>query len=214
MDEAIRNGIEIAEVFAVVDDSDTWARCEAADVALTAVTPEVIESLAGSMNPRGPVSVISIPAPPTLERRDTIVLWDIADPGNAGTIIRSAAAFGLQVAATEATVDLWSPKVLRAGVGGHFRNPPVLGLAADPRLLTAAGLRLIAAVGAEGESPEEAIAGPEPVAIVVGNEAHGLPDEVVATSGATAVSLPMPGGAESLNVAVAASILMYLRMTG
>jgi TrmH family RNA methyltransferase len=209
--EALDNDIEIIDVFASPDDTTTAALCDAAGVALTLATPGIVATLAGTVNPRGPVAVITIPQPEQLAQRDTVVLWELADPGNAGTIIRSAAAFGFQVAATNRTVDVWSPKVLRAAMGGHFRTRPVDGLPAAGVHFASRGLRLVAAVRTGGEKPEEVLGDAEPTAIVVGNEAHGLPAELLHASDVVQVSIPMPGGSESLNAAVAASILMYLR---
>jgi TrmH family RNA methyltransferase len=138
-------------------------------------------------------------------------MWDVADPGNAGTIIRSAAAFGFQVVATAGCVDLWSPKVVRAGVGGHFRTSIVAGFGPVPRGLVEAGLRPFVAEAGGATSPEAMVGTSGPVALIVGNEARGTPAAVVEELGVEALSLAMPGGTESLNAAVAASILMYLR---
>ena len=212
LEEAAAAGGEVHEVFALGSDSATSRQCETAGWDLSAVTPEVMDELAASMNPRGPVAVISVPPPPPLETTDSVVLWDIADPGNAGTIIRTAGAFGFQVIATANTVDLWSPKVIRSAVGGHFRSPPIEGVAPDPRVLIAAGLEPIAAAAGEAESVAAAMRSTSSVALLIGNEAHGIPESVVDSPGVGAFSIPMPGGAESLNAAVAAGIAMYLRM--
>ena len=128
------------------------------------------------------------------------------------TIVRTAAALGFHVAATAGSVDLWSPKVVRAAVGGHFRTSLTTGLTNVPRGLVAAGLRPVVAVATATEQAEVAIGGAEPVALVIGNEAHGVPDDLIDDVSVEPVSLAMPGGAESLNAGVAAGILMYLRM--
>ena len=212
LEEAAAAAAQIQEVFALEEDAATARICKEQGCSLLRVTPQVMGALASSVNPRGPVAVVSIPETPPLEPRDSVVLWDIADPGNAGTIIRTAGAFGFQVIATAGCVDLWSPKVIRSGVGGHFRAPPIVDLDPDPGVLIASGLTpLVAAAGASAPA-DEVVGIPVPVALIIGNEAHGVPGRVVDTPGVNVFSLPMPGGAESLNAAVAAGIAMYLRM--
>lgn len=211
LEEAATAAITVHEVFARVGDVATRQVCETNAWPVRIVTADVMETLASSVSPRGPVAVIAVPATPSIEARDSVVLWGIADPGNAGTIIRTAGALGFQVIATAETVDLWSPKVIRAGVGGHFRTPPIEGLAADPSLLVAVGLTPLVAI-AEAPTPvHEAVQVPDPVALIIGNEAHGVPADVLHAAGVGAFSIPMPGGSESLNASVAAGIAMYLR---
>ncbi|MEA2000752.1 MAG: RNA methyltransferase [Actinomycetota bacterium] len=211
LEEAIRAGVIIHEVYAAPDDATTAATCERIGIEQTLVSNEVLASLASSVSPRGPVAVVSVPASAAIRPMDSIVMWDVSDPGNAGTIIRSAAAFGFQVIATAGCVDLWSPKVVRAGVGGHFRTPLVDTTELSPQVLMGAGLRAFVAAAGSSTSPTEMVETVGPVAIIVGNEAHGVPEAVREGSGAVPISLTMPGGTESLNVGVAASILMYLR---
>lgn len=209
--EAIAAGVAIHDVFALPDDQDAAMLSAQAGVDPTPVTQEILSGLASSVSPRGPVVVISIPDSAVLRPVDSIVMWDVADPGNAGTIIRSAAAFGFQVVATEGCVDLWSPKVVRAGMGGHFRTPLVQLL--DPAAPSLGEVALHTFVGEAGgvTSPETMVRTPGAVALVVGNEAHGVLAGATEELGAEVLSLEMPGGTESLNAGVAASILMYLR---
>lgn len=212
--EAIAAGVMIHDVYTVPDDPAAARLCEEAGVQPTPVSREALVGLASSVSPRGPVAVISIPESAPLRAADSIVMWDVADPGNAGTIVRSAAAFGFQVVATQGCVDLWSPKVVRAGVGGHFRSPPVEILGSVPGALVAAGLRPFVAEAGSATPPEVMVQTPGPVALIVGNEAHGVPATVAEDMGVETLSLEMPGGTESLNAGVAASILMYLRSAG
>ena len=214
LEEARSAGIIVDEVFALAGDAETAASCHREGWQLHEVAPDVMAALASSVNPRGPVAVAAIPDSPQIECRDSVVLWGVADPGNAGTIIRTAGAFGFQVIATAGSVDLWSPKVVSAGVGGHFRANPVEGMAADLVVLQAAGLRPLVATSAGVTRVDDAVRGEEPVALVVGNEAHGVPEEVIGAPGVETFMIPMPGGTESLNAAVAASISMYLRIAG
>jgi TrmH family RNA methyltransferase len=201
----------IHEVFAAPDDTTTAGICARIGVEPTLVSEQVLTSLASSVSPRGPVAVVSVPASGVLQATDSVVMWEISDPGNAGTIIRSAAAFGFQVIATVGCVDLWSPKVVRAAVGGHFRTPLVDIAHPVPQVLIEAGLRPFVAAAASSASPTEMNEAAGPVAIIVGNEAHGVPEGVHHQAGVVPISLAMPGGTESLNAGVAASILMYLR---
>ncbi len=210
LQEAVRNSVAVREVFALPDDAVTAEVARSEGLELVEVSPEVLERLASSVNPRGPVAVIDIPPPAELSTGDTIVLWEISDPGNAGTIIRTAAAFGFQVVASSGTVDLWSPKVLRAGVGGHFRTAIVTGIDHIEDLDRVGLVPLAMATGGIAIDKVD-MSDPSPVAFIVGNEAHGLPRGL--RDGATVLSLPMPGGTESLNAGVAASIAMFLRMT-
>lgn len=212
LEEALAAGIVISEVFATEDDGAAAALCSDAGLQVTLVSERVLESLAGSVTPRGPISVIAIPDGNELEAKDTLVLWDIGDPGNAGTMVRTAAALGFEVAATHGSVDLWSPKVVRAAVGGHFRTKLITGLRAEPGELAVAGLQPVIGTALATRKAEEALGGNEPVALIIGNEAHGVPDELVNDPVVQPVSLAMPGGTESLNAGVAAGILMYLRM--
>lgn len=199
MEEALAAGVQFERVFALPDDPrrDEWP-------GVTIIDDRVMHRLAPTENPRGPVAVARIPrwSPPARDRH-LLVLWGVADPGNVGTIIRSAAAFGLGVVVAPDAADPWSPKALRAGAGGHFRLPSlsrVEGL--DPL----ADHRLAATVVGGGE--DLARLGEGPWAFLIGPEAHGLEADVVERS-EVSVSIPMPGRMESLNAAVAASIIAY-----
>jgi TrmH family RNA methyltransferase len=150
------------------------------------------------------VAVIAVPEPDQLEAKPTVVLWEVETPGTVGTLIRSAAAFGWNVACYRGA-DPWSPKVLRAGAGAHFglSIAELEDLAAVRRV----GLSPMATVASGGRIPE-VVEVSDPVALLVGNEAHGLPREVV--EGADGViTIPMRG-LDSLNAAVAGSIAMYV----
>ena len=136
----------------------------------------------------------------------TVVMDRLQDPGNVGSILRSAAALGVrQVLALQGTVALWSAKVLRAGMGAHFGLRLVEGLqvadlkplAAQLVLTTSHGSRLL------HEAPL-----PAAPAWVFGHEGAGV-DEALAALGHLRVTIPQPGGQESLNVAAAAAVCLY-----
>jgi TrmH family RNA methyltransferase len=198
------SGVDLAVVFTLDRDAVPAGVDPAAEI--VTVSDSVLRRLSGTEHPRGPVAVAAIPESAPLTRHDTVVLVDVGDPGNAGTILRSAAAFGFHVASTPGTVDLWSPKVLRSAAGAHFQTE-VASLDDDPvSALGRAGLTSVALVVAGGEPIEEVH---EPVVgLLVGSEAHGL-DATIAAGVDRRVTLAMPGGTESLNAAVAASIAMY-----
>ena len=136
----------------------------------------------------------------------TVVLDRLQDTGNVGTILRTAAAFGfVQVVALKGTAALWSPKVVRAGMGAHFTLELVEG--ADTAALDALELPLLAT------SPHAPVALhladlPWPCAWVLGHEGQGVAAELMERC-AMAVRIAQPGGEESLTVAVAAAICLY-----
>jgi TrmH family RNA methyltransferase len=210
--EALDAGVVIHEILATPDDEVAAELATGAGLAVTEVSNDVLVGMASSVNPRGPISIIAIPGGGEVASVDSLVLWDVADPGNAGTMIRTAAAFGFQVLATDGTVDLWSPKVVRSAVGGHFRTTITEGLPERLDGLAAAGLTVIVATADGTPAADVALDGPGPIALMIGNEAHGVPDAIVHADGVQTISLAMPGGSESLNAAVSAGILMYLRL--
>jgi TrmH family RNA methyltransferase len=151
--------------------------------------------------------VLDMPQAATL-RPDcaSLVLDRVQDPGNVGSMLRSAAAFGFgQVLALKGTAALWSPKVLRAGMGAHFGLHLVESLAeAD---LAALAVPLVATDPHAGPALHE-LQLPRPCAWVLGHEGQGLSASLAAAC-ALRVRIPQPGGEESLNVAAAAAIVLY-----
>jgi RNA methyltransferase, TrmH family len=136
----------------------------------------------------------------------SLVLDRVQDAGNVGSILRSAAALGFtQVLALEGSAALWSPKVLRAGMGAHFALELAEGLAADD--LDRLGLPLLAGSSHAEVALDDAVL-PFPCAWVFGHEGQGVALQVL-TRCAHVVRIPQPGGEESLNVAAAAAICLY-----
>jgi TrmH family RNA methyltransferase len=198
--------------------------------AVFSVTEPVLASCADTETPQGIVATVRIrvrglseflgelalPCPRRTAAASVapllLVLDRLRDPGNAGTILRTAAAAGVAgVVALGGTVDFLSPKVLRAAMGAAFRIPLVEDDGECPRdiisRLSACGLRTLAASPRAGKPCYQAdFTGP--LAILVGNEATGVSPELEEAAGEL-VSIPMSGHAESLNVAVAAGILLY-----
>jgi TrmH family RNA methyltransferase len=163
--------------------------------------------------PQGVLAIAAVP-PRSLDQLELppaarlLVLDGVQDPGNVGTILRTAAALG--VAATLAlpgTVDLWNAKVVRSAMGAHFRHPALscTGEALDA-FLAARGVTLWGA-DAHG-APVTGLARPQRLALAVGNEGGGL-SPAVRERAACLVSLPIAPDVDSLNVAVATGILLY-----
>ena len=179
-------------------------RCEAAGSLITEVSTRVLEAISTTVEPQDPVGVISIPEPHGLEVRRTVVAVEISDPGNVGTLIRSAGALGWQVALIGGA-DPWSPKVLRASAGVQLSHPAVT--VQELEQLVGVGLHPVAAAVSGGIDPES-LETDRPIALLIGNEAHGLPDSVVDQCAAS-VTIPMPGDVESLNAGIAGAVAMY-----
>jgi TrmH family RNA methyltransferase len=140
-----------------------------------------------------------------------VVMAAVQDPGNIGTIVRSAEAFGATgVVTTRGSADPWSPKALRASAGSGLRFPILRGMAIPVLLaqLRVAGVTIVAAsshsAGVSGAGADLR----EAVAIFIGNEGAGLPREIEHVADAR-ISIPMSAGVESLNAGVAASVVLY-----
>ncbi len=138
-----------------------------------------------------------------------VVLAGLQDPGNLGTILRSAEAFGATgVVSLPETVSAWNPKAVRASAGSVFRVPVIATGERECFVqLREAGLRVYATTGHEADALEQAdFIGP--AALIIGNEGNGVPGSVAARADAR-ITIPCPGPVESLNAAVAASVLLY-----
>lgn len=189
-------------------------RLESGGVQVDRVDDGTLASLSDTESPQGLLLVCEAPSPELGALLATshgrfLVLDGVQDPGNLGTLVRAALAFGLDgVVALDGTVDPWNPKAVRASAGASFRVPLVKasweGEVRDG--LGAGGVLLLAAV-AGGEDVARVRPG-RPWALAVGNEARGL-REGVREASVRRVEVPMPGGAESLNAGVAGAILLY-----
>ncbi len=136
----------------------------------------------------------------------TVVLDRLQDAGNVGTVLRSASAFGFaQVAALKGTAGLWSPKVLRAGMGAHFGLSLVEGV--EAAALDALSVPLLGTSSHAAQSIDQ-VALPWPCAWVLGHEGEGV-SALVQSRCALALRIPQPGGEESLNVGAAAAVCLY-----
>ncbi len=173
-----------------------------------AVVPAALfVGLSALESPAGIGFVLDVPdALDVLPDVATVVLDRVQDAGNVGSILRSASAFGVrQVLALKGTAALWSPKVLRAGMGAHFALRLVEGL--DQAALAGLQVPLVATSSHAGVRLPEAPL-PAPCAWVMGHEGQGVCDALLARC-ALQVSIPQPGGEESLNVGAAAAVCLY-----
>ena len=170
-------------------------------VAGETVDPELLAAISTLPHPARVVAVYRAADLPREPRETTLALWQVADPGNVGTLLRAADAFGAAVALSPGCADPLGPKALRASAGAIFRVPL---LAFDD----APGERV--ALVAHGAPPLHELALSGPVTFVLGAERQGLPKDLVEQSHKVA-TIPMAGGAESLNVAVAGAIALYER---
>lgn len=180
-------------------------------VAATTVMPDgLFSELSTLETPVGllatiPLPELAVPAAPDF----ALLLEDIQDPGNLGTILRSAAAAGVQaVWFSDGCCDAWSPKVLRAGMGAHFRLAIVER--ADLPAVARDFHGQVLATCMDGDSLYQCdMRGP--LALMVGNEGAGLSDDLIAAA-SRRITIPMPGGMESLNAAIAAAVFLFERV--
>jgi TrmH family RNA methyltransferase len=204
LEEALSAAVVPLLLFALEEDMSTQELARSRDIDLVLVDGEGLARVAGTKSPRGPVAVIEIPNRPLLGVGGVVVAWGVGDPGNVGTMIRTAAGFGWSFGYTVGTADPWAPKVLRAGAGAHFRTGVMLieSLAE----LESLGYRTLATV-VEGGGAPSGLADAR-YAVLIGDESSGLPEKVAADA-TVRVTIPMPGGIESLNAAIAAGIIVY-----
>ncbi len=204
----------VREVFATPAAAVEYAAL-LGDTPVTLVDERAMGGLSDSVSPAGLVAVcdfLDVALPEALDGRLVALCADVRDPGNAGTVIRTADAAGAAgVVLAGDAVDLYNPKTIRASVGSAFHLP--IAVERDPaaavRAAQAAGLTVLAADGG-GEvdlfAADDLLA--RPTAWLFGNEAWGLPDELAALADHR-VSIPILGRAESLNLATAAAVCLY-----
>lgn len=197
-----------------------------ADVRVHRISARQMLRLADTETPQGVIAVVQMPAGPddpfavSVQQAGAragahaaapplwLLLDGIQDPGNVGTLLRSADAFGVRgVIAGPGTADLWSGKVLRGAQGSHFRLALLAGDVAPHLDAFARAGGTVWAATKDGASVYDAPAPAGPTVLALGSEARGLSDEVLARA-ARRVAVPQRGGAESLNVAMAGSIIL------
>jgi len=208
-------GVRLDSVFVTrrfveqVEPPPILAALERAGVPLFLLTDPLLAEISDTATPQGIVALGHLPALPVPANPWLVLVLDgVRDPGNAGTLLRSAAAAGVElVIFGPETVDAFSPKVLRAGMGAHFRTA-VQSCAAwtDVAALLGTQRRLFVA-DAQALVSYDAVDWQQPAGLIVGGESHGPSD--VALAAAIPVAIPMQRGAESLNAGVAGSVILF-----
>lgn len=223
--QAVREALEQPEIVEAVffrwgsvhDHLELLTAARAAGVAHYAVSEQNLATLSDTVTPQGVVAVcrtldVPLAEAVTPEVALVVICAQIRDPGNAGTVIRCADAFGADaVILSSDSVEVYNPKTVRASVGSIFHLPLVVGvdLAEAIDACRAAGLQVFATDGEAGtELTDLTDALAAPTAWVMGNESWGLPVEHLELADTT-VAVPIYGRAESLNLATAAAVCLY-----
>jgi TrmH family RNA methyltransferase len=220
--EAMRSGLPFKTIF--IDERTQLPDWAPRSVELIELSGEVFSSAVDTQSPQG---IAALLVPPMWEIESVLyaeaspvasplvlIAGGLQDPGNLGTLIRSAEAFGVTAVLTTAgTVSPWNQKALRASAGSVFRVPLIACTIAEVAGLKLRGIRLYAAAAAgPGEANRSALPGDvdlsRPCGLLIGNEGRGLDDDLLALADER-ISIPMPGGVESLNAAIAGSLLLY-----
>ncbi|HEX8007430.1 MAG TPA: RNA methyltransferase [Trebonia sp.] len=221
--EALASGGRISGLFVTAPAQARHAALveTAADagIAVQVISGEAMSELAQTVTPQGLLAVcdfVDVPLETVTAARPGLValLANVRDPGNAGTVLRTADAAGADaVIFADASVDPYNGKCVRASAGSLFHLPVVAGtrLAETITALRAAGLRVVAADGRAGVTLDDPAVRQQlgaPMAWLFGNEAWGLPPDLLALADAS-VAVPIYGRAESLNLAAAAAVCLY-----
>ncbi len=220
--EAHRYGARLSDLFVTVParsrHADLVTAVAGAGIPVHVVSGEVMDELAQTVTPQGLLAVCGFIDVPLTELPRTLslvtLLANVRDPGNAGTVLRTADAAGAHaVIFADASVDPYNGKCVRASAGSLFHLPVVAGARLEDAVASMrdAGLRIVAADGRAGRSlddPDVQARLAQPTAWMFGNEAWGLPPELVALADET-IAVPIYGRAESLNLAAAAAVCLY-----
>jgi TrmH family RNA methyltransferase len=212
--EALDAGVKLEAIFTAPDVSGVRPLLERAldgGVRVHTMQPGLIERVADTVTPQPVMAIapwIDVALDEVRGGDFFVVCVDVRDPGNAGTVLRTAEAAGASaVVFCDGSVDVFNPKTVRASAGSLFHVPIVNGGSVTDVLGTLAGwgVHRLGTV-ARGGSPYDDIDLTGAVALVLGNEAHGLPDGVPLDE---TVTIPMTGRGESLNVGMAAAVLAF-----
>ena len=221
--EAFSCGAQVTDLFVTVParsrHHDLVSEIADAGIPVHVVSGEIMDELAQTVTPQGVLAVcgfVDVPLAQVTESAPALIalLANVLDPGNAGTVLRTADAAGAHaVVFADASVDPYNGKCVRASAGSLFHLPVVAGARLEGAVDTMrdAGLRIVAADGRTGRSlddPEVQARLAGPTAWMFGNEAWGLPPELVALADEP-VAVPIYGRAESLNLAAAAAVCLY-----
>jgi TrmH family RNA methyltransferase len=214
LQEAERSRLQVHTVFLREDRAAERDRAFHSRVKFLTVAADAFDHACATDSPQGIAALVKAPeweleSLLTANEPRLVIVAGLQDPGNVGTIIRSAEAFAASgVLLTPGTVSPWNQKALRASAGSSFRVP-VVSLADVSRLrrLAESRIPMYACIADSGDSIYEAdLRGP--IAFVIGNEGAGISEEILSFCGGS-LHVPCPGKVESLNAAIAASIVLY-----
>lgn len=208
VEEASKSGAEILQIFVLEDMAERLADFSN----VTVVTPEILKDLSESPSPQGIVAEVAFSEhelPDMLSGR-YLFLEDVQDPGNVGTMIRTADAAGFDgVFLSDKTADIYNQKTLRSMQGSHFHLPIWRKRTNESlSLLKTSAVPILATTLSKDSIDYRQLPTFESFALVMGNEGNGISENMVAEADKL-VHITMPGQAESLNVAVAAGILIF-----
>jgi TrmH family RNA methyltransferase len=213
--EAVKSGLKLDTVFLQEGREELLQQFPSTNAEILILSEEVFSSAAMTEHPQGVAALVEAPQfkmqamfPAAAGPAPLVILaGGLQDPGNLGTLVRSAEAFGATgMILLPGTVSLWNAKTLRASSGSAFRLPVVALAAGDAfNALRDHGVRILAAVARAGDS-ETDLRGP--TALLIGNAGSGLPEDWIAQADAQ-VTIPFTGAVESLNAAIAGSVLLY-----
>ncbi|HEM6137337.1 TPA: RNA methyltransferase [Streptococcus suis] len=208
LEEAVKSGVSIEHVLVLEEHVDRVSQLEK----VTVISPEIMQDLTDSKSPQGVVAQLALPSQQLSDQLagKYLVLEDVQDPGNVGTIIRTADAAGFDgVFLTDKSADIYNMKVLRSMQGSHF-HLPIYRLPIEDILSTLKNNQVeVLATTLSSQSVDYRQVLPRAsFALVMGNEGQGISDFVSAEADQL-VHITMPGQAESLNVAIAAGILVF-----
>lgn len=172
------------------------------------VSESVLKACSDTENPAGVLAVVPFPKPFIADSPDLVLVVDhLADPGNLGTLLRTALAAGVQATfLVEGTVDLFNPKVVRAGMGAHFYLP-VMNANEEDLFERLPALELWLAEKGKGVAYDQ-VDWRKPCGLIIGSEAHGAKQHLRARV-ERRVQIPMKGPVESLNASIAAGIILF-----
>ena len=208
LEEAQKAGAQIEQIFVTEEGLGRLGHSDLVKL----VSPEVLAELSDSVTPQGVVAQIAMPQQelPQQLTGKYLVLEDVQDPGNVGTMIRTADAAGYDgVFVSDKTADIYNLKVLRSMQGSHLHLPIFRVHIADLlQLLQAHQVPVFASTLSQASVDYKQVTPPPSFALVMGNEGQGISD-LMAQEADQLVHISMPGQAESLNVAVAAGILLF-----
>lgn len=207
IEEAYQSGLKIEQLF-VFDVQRVDAKLLASAEQVYEINMKVAESLAGTVTPQGIFAIIQKPQIESSSLKQVLILDRVQDPGNVGTLIRTADAAGLDaVVMTKGTADAFSDKVLRASQGSVFHIPIIVEEDIIHFIQQFEGPVYGTALN-QVVNYHEVEKGQSSFALVLGNEGEGISDEILQTTTQN-ITIPIYGKAESLNVAIAAGILMF-----